>query len=245
MNNYIVAIPIYNEEKNLNNLFNSVLKSHLIKDPGCKYVIFINDGSTDKTSLILKKKIFKSKKFIKLVHEKNLGYGAALRTAIKFSKKKSSYIVFIDSDLTNPLIDIKKINIFIKKNVDFIQGNRYKKNISKINPNRKFIGIIGNFTSSLLMNMKISDYTSGFRAVKLSMYTNVNLKENDFSVIMEEKYKLKKYIKTISEFSTKLTERKKGIGKTKFNYSFKLIYKYLYYCIATFFIKKNNIKKIL
>jgi hypothetical protein len=92
--------------------------------------------------------------------------------------------------------------------------------------------------------MKISDYTSGFRAVKLSLYSGIKLNENDFSIIMEEKYKLKKYIKTISEFPTKLSKRKSQIGQSSFNYSYTLISKYLYYCIMSFFIKNNNLKKI-
>ena len=152
--------------------------------------------------------------------------------------------MFIDSDLTNPLIDIKKISIFINRNIDFIQGNRYKKDLLKIDYNRRLIGIIGNYISRLLINMKISDYTSGFRAVKLSLYSGIQLNENDFSIIMEEKYKLKKHIKTISEFPTKLSKRKSRIGKSSFNYSFILISKYLYYCVASFFVNNKNLKKI-
>jgi len=244
MYNFTLAIPIYNEEKNLQNLFRALLKSHLIQDKTCKYIIFINDGSLDRTSFLLKKKIYKSKKFIHLNHKKNLGYGAALKTAISFAKNKSDYIVFIDSDLTNPLADIKKISIFMNKNIDFIQGNRYKKFLLKINYKRRLIGIIGNYIANFLINIKISDYTSGFRAVKLNLYSNIYLNENDFSIIMEEKYKLKKYIKTIADFSTQLSERNSQIRRTSFNYSFILILKYLYYCILSSFIKNKNLKKI-
>lgn len=244
MNNFTLAIPLYNEEKNLDNLFKSLLKSHLIKDRTCKYIVFINDGSLDKTFFFLKKNIHKSKKFIQLNHKNNLGYGAALKTAISFAKNKSDYIVFIDSDLTNPVIDIKKISIFMNKNIDFIQGNRYKTDLLKIDYHRKLIGKVGNYISNLLMNMKISDYTSGFRAVKLSLYSDIHLNENDFSIILEEKYKLKKHIKTISEFPTQLSERKSQIRRSSFNYSFILISKYLYYCVISFFIKNNNLKKI-
>jgi glycosyltransferase involved in cell wall biosynthesis len=244
MNNFTLAIPLYNEEKNLENLFRKLLRSHLIQEKTCKYITFINDGSFDRTFFLLKKNIHKSKKFILLNHKNNLGYGAALKTAISFAKNKSDYIVFIDSDLTNPLIDIKKISIFINRNIDFIQGNRYKKDLLKIDYNRRLIGIIGNYISRLFINMKISDYTSGFRAVKLSLYSGIQLNENDFSIIMEEKYKLKKHIKTISEFPTKLSKRKSRIGKSSFNYSFMLISKYLYYCVASFFVNNKNLKKI-
>jgi hypothetical protein len=132
----------------------------------------------------------------------------------------------------------------MKKNIDFIQGNRYKKGLLKIDYSRRLIGIVGNYISRLLINMKIFDYTSGFRAVKLSLYSSIKLNENDFSIIMEEKYKLKKHIKTISEFPTKLSKRKSQIRQSSFNYSFILISKYLCYCIASFFVNNKNLKKI-
>jgi hypothetical protein len=46
--------------------------------------------------------------------------------------------------------------------------------------------------ANILMDMKLNDYTGGFRAVKVSLYKNIKLLENDFSIIVEEKYKLKK-----------------------------------------------------
>jgi glycosyltransferase involved in cell wall biosynthesis len=242
--NYSVAIPIFNEEKNLGNLYSAILRSHLIRDKFCRNIILIDDGSTDNSRIFIKKNNFKSKKLIMLFHKKNLGYGAALKTAIKFNKKRVKYIVFIDSDLTNPIIDIKKINPFMKKNIDFIQGNRYNKQSLNIEYNRKIIGIFGNYLSRFFMNMMITDYTSGFRAVKLSLYSKIKLNENDFSIIMEEKYKLKKYIKTISEFPTKLSSRNNKIGQSSFNYSLNLILKYLFYCISSFLIKNKNLQKI-
>ena len=38
MNNFTLAIPLYNEEKNLENLFRALLNSHLIQEKNCKYI---------------------------------------------------------------------------------------------------------------------------------------------------------------------------------------------------------------
>ena len=92
--------------------------------------------------------------------------------------------------------------------------------------------------------MKVQDHTNGFRAVKLSLYSKIKLEENDFSIIMEEKYKLKKHIKSISEFSTKLKKRSNRMRKSSFNYSLKLISKYLFYCLMSFFVSNHYLKKI-
>lgn len=241
---YCVAIPIFNEEKNIKNLFRAISRSHLVKDKFCKKIILVDDGSIDNSRTIMIKNDLKLKKLIVLFHKKNLGYGAALKTAIKYAKKKSKYIIFMDSDLTNPIVDIKKTFKYMRRNVDFIQSNRYHKSIKEIQLKRKLVGIIGNYLSRFFINMYLNDYTSGFRAVKLNLYSKVKLNESDFSIIMEEKYKIKKHIKTISEFPTKLTERNKNIGQSAFNYSFSLVSKYLYYCVNSFFINNKNLKKI-
>ena len=61
---------------------------------------------------------------------------------------------------------------------------------------------------------------------------------------MEEKYKLKKFIKTIAEFSTILGKRDNDINKSSFEYSIKLMSKYLFYCILTISKINKNLKKI-
>ena len=241
---YTLAIPIFNEEKNIKNLVNAINNSFLINDSTCIKILLVNDGSVDRSKSLIKLNIKKNHKILLLSHKKNMGYGAALKTAIKYSKNKSDYIIFTDSDLTNPIEDIRKISIFMKQDVDYIQANRYKNNKDNMEVHRKFIGIIGNFLCRFFMNMKIYDYTNGFRAVKTSLYNNIELKENNFSIIMEEKYKLKKYISTIAEFGTFLGRRGENLSKTSFEYSFKLLIKYLFYCVMTIFKINKNLKKV-
>lgn len=241
---YILVIPIFNEEQNIENLLNVLNKSFLINDESCIHILLINDGSNDDSEHLIRSKIKNNKKIVLLNHNKNMGYGAAIKTGIKYSKNLSKYVVFADSDLTNPIDDIKKISIFMEQDVDFIQANRYKNNSDNIQVHRKLIGILGNFLCKFFMDMKIDDYTNGFRAVRTSLYNNIELIENDFSIIMEEKYKLKKNLGTIAEFSTILGKRGEHLKKTSFEYSFKLIIKYLFYCVKTGLKININLKKI-
>ena len=46
---------------------------------------------------------------------------------------RSKYVIFMDSDLTNPISDIKKITNKMRLNVDFIKGNRFHSNGELIN----------------------------------------------------------------------------------------------------------------
>jgi glycosyltransferase involved in cell wall biosynthesis len=236
---YILTIPIFNEEKNIKNLINSLKKSFLIDDNDCTRILLINDGSADKTKEKIKLEIKNNAKIILINHKINKGYGAALKTGIKYSKIRSEYIIFIDSDLTNPIKDIRKIKKFMNLNIDFIQGDRVSAGLDLLPISRSFFTFFGNKVAKFFMNMNINDYTGGYRAVKLSLYKNVILKENDFSIIMEEKYKLKDKIFSIAQFKTKIHVRSKNLRETTFNYSIPLICKYLKYALKAAFVKKK------
>lgn len=112
---YILAIPIFNEEQNIKKLINTINNSFLKNDTSCTKIVLVNDGSIDRSKSLINSCIKKKDKILLLNHKINKGYGAALRTAIRYSKNKSDYIIFADSDLTNPLNDIKKIKRFMKK----------------------------------------------------------------------------------------------------------------------------------
>ena len=84
-------VPIYNEEKTISKVVNSLLKNNLIDE-----VICINDGSTDKSMDVLNQ--FKEK--IEIVDlQKNQGKGFALSIGIK--QAKGEIVAFIDADLMN------------------------------------------------------------------------------------------------------------------------------------------------
>jgi len=55
---------------------------------------------------------------------------------------------------------------------------------------------------------------------------------------------LKKFLKTIAEFNTVLGRRGNDLAKSSFEYSFKLIMRYLFYCVITVIKTNKNLKKI-
>lgn len=84
-------VPCFNEEKTIAKVVNC-----LLTNPQVNEVVVINDGSTDKTSTILKG--FKSQ--IKLIDlKKNQGKGYALAAGIK--KAQHEVLMFMDADLVN------------------------------------------------------------------------------------------------------------------------------------------------
>jgi glycosyltransferase involved in cell wall biosynthesis len=79
-NKVSIIIPVYNEKNTVEKLLNKIHKLTSIK----KEIIVVDDASSDGTTLILKKN---KKKITKLIyHKKNLGKGAAIKSAQKFVK---------------------------------------------------------------------------------------------------------------------------------------------------------------
>ena len=86
-----IVIPIYNAEKYIDKLLNSILRQ-TYKD---YEVIFVNDGSKD-ASLDLLKKYAEKYDFIKVVNQKNKGRSEARNNGVK--KTTGQYITFVDQD---------------------------------------------------------------------------------------------------------------------------------------------------
>ena len=112
--NVCFIVPTYNEEKTISNVVDKL--NHYGK------VIVVNDCSTDKTLLVLKKK-----KIILLKHKKNLGYEAALNSGFKRALKLNMmYAITIDADNQHKILDAKKVLNFLLKDYAVVSGVRNK-----------------------------------------------------------------------------------------------------------------------
>ena len=135
-----VIVPIYNVEKYLDECLDSI--ENQTKTDGVE-IICIDDGSTDKSSEILKKHAEKNDK-IKVITQENQGVSVARNQGLENAKGK--YIMFVDSDdLLLPYAIEKAYQTAEKYNVDVVRFSavtfrdgrkfnmdKYKYNDSKI-----------------------------------------------------------------------------------------------------------------
>ena len=179
-----VIIPVYNEEKYLNKLFND-LKTFF--DKKNVEIIFIDDGSTDgSTKLInnfkLKREYVFSLKVIRL--DINSGKGKALQTGIKNST--GQYILLQDADLELDMKDSDEMYKMIKKNKEIkcIFGSRYLS--GKLKRNNYFfnnlIGKINSFIFNIFFLQSLSDVHCGLKILDRSVIEKINLTVNDFGI---------------------------------------------------------------
>jgi dolichol-phosphate mannosyltransferase len=164
----VVIIPVFNEEKKIKDVVNSVKRY-------CDELIIVNDGSNDQT-----KEILESLDGITLVnHKSNQGIGSATKTGIKKAIEiGAEYILKFDGDGQHMSTDIPEFLKHLKeKNYDFVKGNRFQLSIEEM----PLIKIIGNFVSTTLQkvvtgNFRISDPNNGFIAFRASIFDKVQYK---------------------------------------------------------------------
>jgi len=142
----------------------------------------------------------------------------------------------MDSDLTN---DPKYIPFFAKDmsgKYDCIKASRYIKGAMTVNVPmyRQLISQIGNYIASMFFNIGIKDCTNGFRMVRLALLNGIKFKENNFSIILEELYYLKKKGAMFKEIPYRLTARTSSISH--FSYQPKTFYNYFKYLVKAAFV---------
>lgn len=154
-----IIIPVYNEEKNIKKTIykiDTILKKNDLKN---YEIIVVDDCSNDSTNQTLKHSKIN---FNLIEHERNMGYGASIKSGIK--KSKYNVIAITDADGTYPIEEIPEMYKKIK-DFDMVVGSRTGKSV-KIpfirKPAKWFIGKLANY----LAGFKIPDINSGLRLFK-------------------------------------------------------------------------------
>ena len=113
-----IIIPIYNEQESLDSLFNEL--SGLFADESGTEIIFINDGSTDRTLFILEEKIKNYSRWKVINLYRNYGKSVALQTG--FDTAKGEIIATMDADLQDNPKEIYPLIDELNKGYDVVSG---------------------------------------------------------------------------------------------------------------------------
>lgn len=115
-----VVVPVYNEEENIYDLYLSITDALKGKIENYE-IVLVNDGSKDRSSILLNE-IARMDSNIRVIHfQKNHGQTAAIYAGIKSSR--GELITLMDADLQTDPRDIFRLMPFIDK-IDFVNGRR-------------------------------------------------------------------------------------------------------------------------
>jgi len=164
------VIPAYNEERNLAKVIDS------LRAEGWKNLLVVDDGSTDRTAEVAKRRGTEV-----VVHARNMGLGAALRSGFKRALELGAdAVVTFDADGQHDPRDVKKL-VGELKDADVVIGVR------------KSIGIplhkrFGNFVLNVITFMLTGIYTdsqSGSRALSRKALQKLVIRGNRYEVSSE------------------------------------------------------------
>ncbi len=205
-----VLIPCYNEEETIEKIVNKILD---LKDLDLE-IIIVDDYSTDSSRNIIQTKL--KDKFDKLIlNDKNFGKGYSIRKGIEAAS--GEVLIIQDADLEYDPKDYQKLLEPFKLGVaDVVYGSRF------IGSDQKrvlyFWHTVGNkfltLFSNIFTNLNLTDMEVGYKAFKMDVIKNINLKENRFGFEPEitakiSKKSLRVYEIGISYFGRKYSEGKK------------------------------------
>jgi dolichol-phosphate mannosyltransferase len=224
-----ICIPMYNEAVDAAACIVEVMK-YIGTIPAIQLII-INDGSSDSTLSILEaqQKKFHGK-FTIISHQTNRGYGAAIQTGVHSAAKVGAeYVLFMDADLTNHPRFLKNFVAKIPDGYDCVKASRYIHGGGMVGVPlyRQLFSTYGNKLVNLCFRMHLHDYTNGFRMLRVAAAKKIMYTKNDFSLLLEEMYYLKKMNARCCEIPHVLTNR--VASSSHFVYSFKLFQNYLYF----------------
>ena len=200
-----VVVPVYNECKTVDRVLKRISEVGLDTE-----IIVVDDGSTDGTREILTAK--PKEAFRLILHDSNLGKGAALRTG--FAAATGDFVIVQDADLEYDPADYEKLlNLAQKHDAGAVYGSR----LLVRQPSMSLRHFVGNSLltglTNLLYGSKLTDMETCYKLVKRETLEQLSIVSNGFDVEPELTAKLLKQGVEIREVPISYSGRSFAEGK--------------------------------
>jgi len=165
-----VILPVYNEEGNIQQLHDKIINA-LSKLDKSYEIIYIDDGSSDRSFDILSEIAKKDDKVKVIQFRRNFGQTAAIAAGIEHSQ--GDILIPMDADLQNDPEDIPKLLEKIEEGYDVVSG--WRKNRKDRLITRKIPSILANKLISWVTGVHLHDYGCTLKAYKKDIIKDVKL----------------------------------------------------------------------
>lgn len=222
--NLSVIIPVYNEVQNIAEILKRVQATGLPWE-----IVIVDDGSTDGTRDILKELDGKDNVRV-ILHEKNQGKGAAVRTG--FSEAKGDVFLIQDADLEYDPRDYPAILKPIEEGIaDVVYGSRF---LGGPRRSTMFWHMVANklltLATNILYNNILTDMETGYKVFRREVLDGITIHSNSFNFEPEFTAKILKKKVRIFEVPITFNPRDYSDGKKiKIHDAFEAIWALLKY----------------
>jgi glycosyltransferase involved in cell wall biosynthesis len=143
-------------------------------------IIIVNDGSADHTAEVLEELKSRYPRLRVVTHEKNRGYGGALRTG--FSSATRDLVFYTDGDAQYDPRELERLVASLNDQVDMVQGYKIQRNDPL---HRKIIGKLYHFLVNWLFDLRMRDVDCDFRLIRNSVFDRVQLTSDSGIICVE------------------------------------------------------------
>ncbi|HKW45436.1 MAG TPA: glycosyltransferase family 2 protein [Candidatus Eremiobacteraceae bacterium] len=201
-----VFFPAYNEEDIIEKTVSGALAacSPVADD---LEVIVVDDGSADRTAAIVEKLSAADPRVRLVRHERNRGYGAALRTG--FASARKELVFFSDAD---GQFDLRELpgSLAMLAQAPVVAGYRIKRNDP---PHRLFIARTYKLIIRLVFGLRIRDIDCAFKLFRRDVFDGLTLESNGAFISSELLIKLSRRGVPIAERGVNHYPRTTGYSK--------------------------------
>ncbi len=164
-----IVIPVYNEEESLPHLYRA-LNEVLQRLPYRYEIIFVDDGSRDRSLKILEELHREDPRVVVVSFRRNFGQTAALSAGFHYAT--GDVVITMDADLQNDPADIPKL-LDKAKHYDIVSGWRKKRKDPFLT--RRLPSMVANYLISLVTGVKLHDYGCTLKAYRKEVIKNIKL----------------------------------------------------------------------
>ncbi len=164
-----LVIPVFNEEGSLDELFSRLEET--LQGTGRKYeYIFIDDGSTDDSLVILTRLHQASARVNVFSFRRNYGKSAAL--SVGFKAAQGDIVITMDADLQDDPLEIPNLIQAIEGGLDLVSGWKQERHdpISKTLPSKLF-----NSVTARMSRIKLHDFNCGLKAYRREVVKTLSI----------------------------------------------------------------------
>lgn len=187
-----IFFPAYNDENTIGNL---VLNAREVaKELTDDYeIIVVDDCSPDRSGKVADELAEKYKEVKVIHHQKNKGYGGALKSG--FYNATKDLVFYTDGDGQYDVKEIKRLFPYINQ-TDVVNGYKIKRSDDL---HRIILGRLYHWTAKIIFNLKIRDVDCDFRLMRRRIFDNVRLESNSGVICVELMRKIKMHKFKIKE----------------------------------------------
>jgi glycosyltransferase involved in cell wall biosynthesis len=143
-------------------------------------IIVVNDGSPDHTGELLEELMRRYPRLRVVTHEKNRGYGGALRSG--FTQATRDLVFYTDGDAQYDPRELELLVAQLRDDADMVQGYKIQRNDPV---ERKLIGKVYHLLVNFLFDLRMRDVDCDFRLIRRYVFDSVKL-ESDSGIICVE-----------------------------------------------------------